>query len=392
MAPARVGEGGGASGGVAVFARKGMGLRFPVFGSHVVEEGRAVAAFCEPPGHRPFLAVSAYLIDGQGTKEPNMAIMRKISHAVARHGPNCVSLIGADFQCGPDEVDASGFPASVGGRVFASGSRRGTFRSGSAASHLDYFVVGGGLAEAVDSVDLAEASGVKGHVPVQLSFRPRAVALRTLAVRQPPPLGIERVFGPLPAPPDWANASRAASDALDAARAGSSRGAIQAALDDAYRKWCSAAEIEIANASGEHPKKWGLRGLKPKLKWSSVLPETSCSGGAAPAAIASTNFRESPAFWMTVLQVGGSPISQRRAASCRTARHTPRLSVAATTAQLEDGMPAAGAVGRGLPLTSMPAAASLPKSVQIWDARMAVSLMRRILLTCGGGLSILAPV
>ncbi len=113
--------------------------------------------------------------------------MRKISRAAARHGPNCMSLIGADFQCAPSEVDASGFPASLGGRVFASSSLRGTFRSGGTASHLDFFVAGGGLAEVVDSVHLVEASGVKGHVPVQLAFRPRAVALKTLAVRQPPP-------------------------------------------------------------------------------------------------------------------------------------------------------------------------------------------------------------
>ncbi len=287
MAPARVGEGGGASGGVAVFARKGMGLRYPTDGSHIVEDSRVVAAFCEPPGHRPFLAISAYFIDGQGIKEPNVAIMRKISQAVARHGPSCMALVGADFQCPPSEVDASGFPASLGGRVFASGSLRGTYRSGGSASHLDFFVASGGLAEVVDSVDLVEASGIKGHVPVQLAFRPRAVALRTLAVRQPPPLGMERVYGPLPAPPNWSAASKAADAALATARRGGDRDTIQKAIDKAYREWCVAAEEEIASATGEDPKKWGLRGRRPNLKWSSTLPEASCKGDASPAAIAS---------------------------------------------------------------------------------------------------------
>ncbi len=165
-APARLGVGGGASGGVTVFARRGMGLRFPNVGPHILEEARAVAAMCDPPGHRPFMICSAYLIDGQGAGDANRSILGKISRAVGAHGDACMSLIGADFQCPPSAVQGTGFPDQLRGRILAASSARGTFRSSGASSNLDYFVAGGGLAEVVDRVYTVEASGIKGHVPI----------------------------------------------------------------------------------------------------------------------------------------------------------------------------------------------------------------------------------
>ncbi len=61
LAPAALGPGGGASGGVGIFAKTGVGLRYPIAGSHILEEARAVAGFIDPPGHRPILAASVYL-------------------------------------------------------------------------------------------------------------------------------------------------------------------------------------------------------------------------------------------------------------------------------------------------------------------------------------------
>ncbi len=248
-APAKLGSGGGASGGVAVFARRGLGLRFPSVGSHILEDARAVAAVCEPPGHRPILVCSAYLIDGQGVREPNKAILSKIGAAIAAQGNGCLSLVGADFQCSPATVDSAGFPDLVGGRILAAATARGTFRTSSAATNLDFFVAGGGLADVVDRVRVVETSGIKGHVLVQVIFQPRPVALRHLTVRQPPPLGIERVVGPLPAPPSW-DASRAAADsALALARDGANEVEVQDAIDKAYQSWCQDAEAEVADAN-----------------------------------------------------------------------------------------------------------------------------------------------
>jgi hypothetical protein len=137
FAPAVTGPGGGASGGVAVFARVGLGLRHPHVGSHILEEGRAVAGFIEPPGHRPMLAASIYLRDGKGVKDANKATMAAVGRCAASQGPDCLLLCGGDFQCGPDCVESSGFPRQVRGRVLAASTARGTYRTRAAASTLD---------------------------------------------------------------------------------------------------------------------------------------------------------------------------------------------------------------------------------------------------------------
>ncbi len=285
-APAKLGSGGGASGGVAVFAKRGFGLRFPDHGPHIVDEARAVVAVCEPPGHRALIVCSAYLIDGLGARDPNRIILGKIGDAIEAQGNGYLPLVGADFQCPPPVIDGTGFPSRMGGRILASTSPRGTYRTSTTSSNLDYFVVGGGLAEVVDAVCTVEASGIKSHVPLQVTFVPRPVALKHLMVRQPPPLALERVYGPLPAPQCWAAPREAAGKALRMAAEDRDEQEIQAAIDNAYRLWCGAAEMEVADATGECPKKWGLRGRLPNIKWGSTLPEKKARGAPSEAAIA----------------------------------------------------------------------------------------------------------
>ncbi len=285
-APARLGVGGGASGGVTIFARRGMGLRFPNEGPHILEEARAVAAMCDPPGHRQLLICSAYLVDGQGVGDVNRNILGRIARAVEEQGGSCLSLIGGDFQSPPAAVHGTNFPDQIGGRILAAASARGTFRTSSASSTLDYFVAGGGLADVVDRIHTVETSGIKGHVPIQVAFLPRPVALRALTVRQPPPLALERIVGPVPAPPNWAVPRAAADKALEVAEGGATDELVQRAIDDAYRHWCQLAEREVAEATGQFPSKWGLRGCPPNVKWASVLPEVAAKGAPSEAAIA----------------------------------------------------------------------------------------------------------
>ncbi len=85
-APATKGKHGGASGGVAIFARSEMGIRFPVYGAHILEEGRAVAAIVEPPACRPVLAISVYLRDGVGMSEANVDTLNKVGACAQMHG------------------------------------------------------------------------------------------------------------------------------------------------------------------------------------------------------------------------------------------------------------------------------------------------------------------
>ncbi len=163
-APALVGPGGGASGGVAIFARRGLGLRFPAVGPHIIVEGRAVAAFCEPPGHRPILTVSAYMIDGRGVQPANRAILTKIGRCAEAQGAGCLTLVGGDFQARPEEVDGCGFPGMIKGRTVVAPSARGTYRSARAASTIDYFVASDDLA-CVVNLWCKRAYTCPGHFP-----------------------------------------------------------------------------------------------------------------------------------------------------------------------------------------------------------------------------------
>ncbi len=286
FAPAVTGPGGGASGGVAIFARGGLGLRHPHVGSHILEEGRAVVGFVEPPGHRPILAASIYLRDGKGVKEANKATLAAVGRCAEAHGPDCLVLCGGDYQCGPDSVESSGFPRQVRGRILAASTARGTYRTRAVASTLDFFVASSELALAVDSVGLVEGTGVKGHVPVRVVFVPRPVALKGLAIRSPPKLGLDRVYGPVPPPRDWRKTKRLTDAAHTAAVNGSSEVEVQRCIDSAYEAWAQVAEEEIADATGSTPAKWGLRGRVPKLRWASVLPERAATGAPSAAALA----------------------------------------------------------------------------------------------------------
>ncbi len=274
MAPAAVGPGGGASGGVAIFGRVGVGLMFPQEGSHILEEARAVAGIVHPPGHRPFTVVSVYLRDGRGVKEENKGTLAAVGQCAAAQGPNSLLVCGGDFQCSPDCIERSGFPSQVQGRIAAADTHRGTFRTRASASTLDYFVISRELGMAVDRVELAEGTGVKGHVPVQVTFRARPVALKGLAVRNPPKIPVERVFGPAPPPRDWAEVTEVVRKAHEVATRSNDVRRIQRHLDKAYECWSKLAEGEIADATGTDPAKWGVRASKPRLKWTSILPES----------------------------------------------------------------------------------------------------------------------
>ncbi len=121
---------------------------------------------------------------------------------------------------------------------------RGTFRTARSATLIDYFIVTNRAAAAVHKVMVVEASGVKGHTLVTLTFRPMVTTIRALHLRKPPSISRERVHGPLPPPPDWTAPRRAAEAALRAAR--DKDEGLQDVLDTAYRCWADMAEMEMA--------------------------------------------------------------------------------------------------------------------------------------------------
>ncbi len=257
-APSAIGDGGGPSGGVAIFARDHVGMSFPETGSHIWHEARAVAAVVEAPGFRPMLVASLYLVSGAGTDRRNLEVMADVGRCLKAQGEGWLAVVAGDFNLTPQDVVDVGFDRQLGASIFHPQTSRGTFRTSVTASLLDFFLVSDQLAAAVSKVETVEASGMKAHVPVQLAFRPRATALRALHVRKPPELAFDRIYGPLQPPPCWDRARDAAQEALRAARAGSACAGDK--LEAAYKEWADTAERELEAFAGCSVKKRGLRG------------------------------------------------------------------------------------------------------------------------------------
>ncbi len=279
---AEPGEGAGTRGGVAVLARDFLGVARPPWGDEMVTPGRAVAATVEAPGHRPIVFVSAYLRDGEGMSAANRAIVASIGACLQKLGHGGESyearanampfVLGADFNCTPEELVGSGILARLGAQLFAPATRRGTCRTARAKRTIDYFVLDEGLARAVADISTVEEGTLATHVPVRLAFHPRVTCLKALGLRHPPTLPTQRLYGPLPPPPCWHGVDALCGDALRAVRTATARQA-QLAIDAAYAAWAKKADEELQQTTGRYYDGASLRGEAPRLIWQSVVPE-----------------------------------------------------------------------------------------------------------------------
>ncbi len=272
--PAASTEAGGWSGGVAVIARPHAALSSPRIGSETIAEARIVAANIEPPGHRPTLVVSAYLQDGVGLAPVNLKHLADIGTCIHMHGSNYPFVVGGDFQLQPKELANAGFGDQVGGTLVASGAARGTCRASKYCSELDYFFVQNAFALGVKAVDTIETAGTRPHVPVALTFHPRVTSARALFLRLPQALPVERVYGPVPAEPDWTAIKRRTRQLADDARHCGVDHVFRRRYQEAFSEWADQAEVEIIQFTGHQgPVKRGMRGKEPKLVWRSIVPE-----------------------------------------------------------------------------------------------------------------------
>ncbi len=270
-APAVTTTRGGTAAGVAIFVRDCFGLRLPTDRSHVLSPARAVMGVMEVPGGRPLRLISCYLRHGKYADDLNAATLGEIGAAVDQCGDDEVYIVAGDFNRDPSDLAAIGYDRQVSATLFHTPTERGTYRTAKARSTIDYFLVADRLAAAVDAVRTVEASGVRGHVPVQVVFKPRLAAVRALQIRQPPRLPTERVYGPIPPPGAWGHRKEVASAALAAARAGSPM--TEKILEAAYKVWADGAEEDLEAYAGVTLAKRGERGKRPKLVWRTVLPE-----------------------------------------------------------------------------------------------------------------------
>ncbi len=277
--PAAEGSGGGWRGGVAILARPHIGLSVPMVGPVEVVPARVMAASIEPPGFRQCTVVCAYLEDGQGMSAANLRHLGDIGRCIKAQGEHVPCIAGGDWQAAPAKVAATGFATQAGMTLVASAHPRGTYRAAKVATELDYFFLSNDLALGLDTVGTVEAAGVRPHVPARVTFLPKLTSTRALHVRCPPPLPVARIIGPLRQPPEWrdiaARARRLAARAADPEDAcGDDFTCEYAAV---YSDWADTAEHELIEATGAaffgDPKKLGLRGKAPVLRWRSILAE-----------------------------------------------------------------------------------------------------------------------
>ncbi len=268
--PAKEGTNGGRpSEGTAIFARDHLGLRKPDWGSEVWVEHRATAGVLEAPNMRPLLCVSAYFQCSKGWSDENLNLMAAICDGIGKMGGSkgraipCV--VGADVNMPPEECVKASALGDAGLQVVSPSTPRGTFRTRTSARCIDYFLVSGCMTDLIRRVGTVEGSGIAGHVPVTLDFKPRATAQKALVLRAPPPLPCERVYGPLPAPPTYSNAMRLAKLAVRAAERREDGATQQYWLDAAYAAFANDLEEEMCGVTGaaiEARRKKGAKALR----------------------------------------------------------------------------------------------------------------------------------
>jgi exonuclease III len=150
-APAAKGKGGGPSAGVAVFVRSHLGLRHPQTAGYVWHPSRAVAGIVEAPGHRPLIVASVYLHHGLGPVAENLRIMDDVARALAAQEGEWNSVIGGDFNMDPHALADCGIDREMGSSIVTPDTARGTFRTSTANSLIDYYLVSDRLAAAVET-------------------------------------------------------------------------------------------------------------------------------------------------------------------------------------------------------------------------------------------------
>ncbi len=162
----------------------------------------------------------------------------------------------------------------------ASGTARGTCRASRYSSELDYFFVQNALALGIKAIDTIETAGTRPHVPVALTFHPRITSARALFLRLPQALPLERVYGPLPADPDWTAVRTKTKRLAEDARHCDVDIEFRRRYQEAFSEWADQAEAELIQVTGhQSPVKRGLRGKEPRLVWRSIVPEKVVNPG-----------------------------------------------------------------------------------------------------------------
>ena len=103
-------------------------------------------------------------------------------------------VLGADFNCTPEQLQATGWLKLVGGKIVA------PILATNGTRTIDFFVVSLNLVDAVAGIVVVEDALCKPHSPVRLYLRAEARTMTVRCLKNVETLGANLPFGPLPKP------------------------------------------------------------------------------------------------------------------------------------------------------------------------------------------------
>ena len=222
---ARQNPSGQASGGVAVMARRGIGI---CPHSVVKEDCQYRQGFVHINGCCPggIHCGSVWMKDSQGLSDTNLQLLASLASSIGRlRGP---WLLGGDWNMAPSTLQSSGWLSIVDGVVVA------TALPTCNSSVYDYFVVSRGLLPAVVGIQRIDDAGLCPHWPTRLLLRGDARRFSTRQLVRPEHVQPHLPVGPLPQ-----------QDAVPAEGIHT-----QQQLDASALEWHSAARGEWASLTG----------------------------------------------------------------------------------------------------------------------------------------------
>ena len=261
---------GGPSAGVAILARADIGLEVPRHGGAEVTPHRILAGEVQLPGHPPLVCYSGYFLTGEGVAGRNRALYGALGAHLADQQTE--TLVGADFQADPAEVQGLGFPGRAGLTILRPGAGEATCVTNRARTTIDWFLASDSLANAVDGITVHQRAPIEVHKPVTLDFQATLNRLQYRVLYRPALLATEKVVGPQPKPPNYSKPARQAQAVVEDVLQGETARAREN-LHRAYQGFARRAErelVHLAGRAGEVPE--GELGRPPRFTWRRALP------------------------------------------------------------------------------------------------------------------------
>ena len=257
---------GGASGGLAILARRGVGIRRDEFDT--TQPSRLLCGVVEAPGLPAISCSTVYFQTGTGMKGKNLGLIKEIGHYVRATGRP--GVVAGDFNDEPQALRQTNLLREIEGEIFVPERGVPTCTAGRTHSAIDYGIFYGGLAECVQAVRAVRGTEVKTHRPVSFVCHPKLQQLRMRTAKNPPRLPRTAVIGPRWKSDSLGTVTELAQTAMQLAVAGHHEAAVWH-RDMAYEAFADCAEQELVANTGYDLKVGGLRARELKTVWAPLL-------------------------------------------------------------------------------------------------------------------------